>query len=43
MYKDVKKPTAKEHSTINPIEDPKEAIDFYMPLPDEVYIKWRKK
>lgn len=31
------------NSSINPITDPKEAIDFYMPLPDEVYHKWRKK
>jgi len=26
---------------INPIDNPGEAIDFYMPLPDEVYKKWK--
>ncbi|MEN6391425.1 MAG: hypothetical protein ABFD04_13505 [Syntrophomonas sp.] len=31
------------NSSINPITDPKEAIDFYMPLPDKVYEKWRSK
>ncbi|HWP98786.1 MAG TPA: hypothetical protein VN426_18240 [Syntrophomonadaceae bacterium] len=31
-----------DNSSINPIEDPKEAIDFYMPLPDDVYKKWKK-
>ncbi|MDD3268157.1 MAG: hypothetical protein PHX14_02455 [Syntrophomonadaceae bacterium] len=32
-----------DNSTINPITDPKEAIDFYMPLPDDVYKKWKQK
>ncbi len=31
-----------DNSTINPMEDPKEAIDFYMPLPDDIYKKWKK-
>lgn len=31
-----------ENNSINPITNPKEAIDFYMPLPDDVYEKWRK-
>jgi hypothetical protein len=31
------------NSSINPITDPKEAIDFFMPLPDDVYEKWRTK
>ncbi len=28
---------------IRPIEDPAGAIDFYMPLPDDVYKKWKKQ
>lgn len=31
------------NSSINPITDPKEAIDFFLPLPDDVYEKWRRK
>lgn len=31
------------NSSINPITDPKEAIDFFQPLPDDVYEKWRPK
>ena len=31
------------NSSINPITEPKEAIDFFMPLPDDVYEKWRTK
>ncbi len=31
-----------DRSSINPIDDPREAIDFYMPLPDDVYLKWKK-
>lgn len=30
----------KGNSSINPIDDPKEAIDFFLPLPNEVYKKW---
>jgi len=29
------------NSGINPIDNPMDAIDFYMPLPDEVYKKWK--
>ncbi len=28
---------------IRPIENPGGAIDFYMPLPDEVSKKWKKR
>ncbi|MEN6460886.1 MAG: hypothetical protein ABFC94_05895 [Syntrophomonas sp.] len=28
-------------SGIHPINDPVDAIDFYMPLPDDVYKKWK--
>lgn len=31
----------KTNPGINPIDDPAEAIDFYMPLPDDVYKKWK--
>lgn len=31
------------NSSINPISEPKEAIDFFLPLPDDVYEKWRSK
>lgn len=46
--KDTKKPVARsktnnDNSSINPIESPAEAIDFYMPLPDDVYKKWKKQ
>lgn len=34
---------ASDNSDINPIDDPKGAIDFYMPLPDEIYRKWKKR
>jgi hypothetical protein len=27
---------------IAPMDNPSGAIDFYMPLPDEVYKKWKK-
>lgn len=30
-------------SEIAPIENPKGAIDFYMPLPDDIYKKWKKQ
>ena len=44
--KDAKKTGASSNMTnnqsgINPIDNPKDAIDFYMPLPDEVYKKWK--
>lgn len=28
---------------ICPIDNPRGAIDFYMPLPDDVYEKWKKR
>lgn len=28
-------------SEIHPIDDPVDAIDYYMPLPDDVYKKWK--
>ena len=30
-------------SEINPTENPVGAIDQYMPLPDEIYKKWKSK
>ncbi|MEN6328315.1 MAG: hypothetical protein ABFD18_19170 [Syntrophomonas sp.] len=32
---------SKASSGIHPIDDPVDAIDFYMPLPDDVYKKWK--
>lgn len=32
-----------DNDGIAPIEHPSGAIDFYMPLPDEVYEKWKKQ
>jgi hypothetical protein len=31
-----------DKSEINPAENPKGAIDQYMPLPDDVFRKWKK-
>ena len=31
-----------DKSEINPAENPIGAIDQYMPLPDDVYKKWKK-
>jgi len=28
-------------SDINPADNPNGAIDFYMPLPDDIYKKWK--
>ncbi len=28
---------------IRPIDNPSGAIDFYMPLPDQVYKRWKSK
>jgi hypothetical protein len=33
---------SKDNSEINPIDKPSGAIDQYMPLPDDVYKKWKK-
>ncbi|MDD2620815.1 MAG: hypothetical protein PHC92_09135 [Syntrophomonadaceae bacterium] len=32
-----------DNKTINPIDDPQDGIDFFMPLPDDVYKKWIQK
>ena len=37
------KRTIDDNRTINPIDDPQEGIDYYMPLPDDVYKKWKQK
>lgn len=39
--KNTKKPRANSND-ISPIDNPTGAIDFYMPLPDDVYKKWNK-
>ena len=41
--KNQKKTEASSNDEIRPMEDPSGAIDFYMPLPDDVYKKWKKK
>jgi hypothetical protein len=32
-----------DNRDISPIDNPTGAVDFYMPLPDDVYEKWKKK
>lgn len=34
--------TNNKKSDINPADDPAGAIDYYMPLPDDVYKKWKQ-
>lgn len=48
MTKDARKTGASPNMTsnkseINPTENPIGAIDQYMPLPDDVYKKWKKQ